>query len=119
MRIHSNTLTRSDIVSALRQPEIAPDIELVTFGVFSSRKRQRAYEVQLGTDDKTSGPTKSRHYKNSGTHGAGQIWAATYDEWGFFLADLFRLDPNAIAGQYNGADDFHAQTKGAYEGSTV
>lgn len=54
-----------------------------------------------------------RHYPNSGTSGAqsweGQV-AASWAEWGWFLARVFEVDPDARCGDYRSADDFHAQT---------
>jgi hypothetical protein len=44
----------------------------------------------------------------------GQLRAASYDEWGWFLAALFRADPNAKAGPYKNEPDFHRKTEGAY-----
>ncbi len=41
-------------------------------------------------------------------------YAATYDEWGYWLAALFAIDPEMLAGNYKGVDSFHALTKGAY-----
>lgn len=119
MRIHTSVLSPIDVYGATNDAHIASDVHPVVMSHQGSRKRRGAYEVQLGTYDKTSGPTRSRRYKNTGTHGAGygydRIWAATYDEWGWFLANLFAIDPDAIAGPYNGVDDFHAQTKGAFK----
>lgn len=53
-----------------------------------------------------------RHYPNSGTYGAlreGEL-AASWTEWGWFLARVFEFDPAARCGEYHGVDDFHAQT---------
>lgn len=114
MRIHVNILTSFDIYRALVDSRIAADVYPVVMEQHGSRTHTRAFEVQLGTEDKTSGPTRSRHYKNSGTHGAGNVYAATYDEWGYFLANLFDQDPTAKAGPYADRADFHAKTECKY-----
>lgn len=36
--------------------------------------------------------------------------AATWDEWGIFLAYIFDADPDAVCWAYKSADDFHWQT---------
>jgi hypothetical protein len=36
--------------------------------------------------------------------------AASWTEWGWFLARVFERDPHARCGDYRGAEDFHAQT---------
>lgn len=123
MRIHISNPTGLTVDGALRtakeQGKVTPDVHTVVFTHHGSRTHRTAVEVQLGTYDKTTGPTKSRHYKNSGTHGADSIWAATYDEWGWFLSALFAVDPTAKAGPYNGERDFHEKTNGAYRRTCV
>lgn len=118
MKLHSNTLTDETVRQALRRAQakgnVADDVYMVEFVPGGSRSRARRWEVQLGTNDKTSGPSKSRHYKNSGQYGGGQIWAATYDEWGWFIAELFVADPEALFGTYLGVDSFNQQTNDKY-----
>lgn len=77
-----------------------------------SRSRDHAFEVKLGSDIKIKGD--GRRWTNSGTYGKGGNYAATYDEWGWLIAEIFEQDPEAIFGNYDGRDDFHRQTKYAY-----
>jgi hypothetical protein len=118
MKLHTS-LSASEVRDALGTAQLAHhvtwDIEFVQFAPERSQSRAHGYKVQLGTYDQTSGPTNSRHYKNSGTSGAGNVWAATYDEWGYFIAEVFKRDPAAKFGQYDGADDFNAKTHGQFE----
>lgn len=37
--------------------------------------------------------------------------AATYEEWGAFLVQIFHHDPKAICGGYKGVEDFHEKTR--------
>lgn len=118
MRIHTNKLTLSGLRECLAHAKasgkVTQDIEFVVESSHGSRSHARAFDIQLGTYDQHSGPTNSRHFKNTGTHGASHIWAATYDEWGHFLALVFLCDRDAKAGQYEGHADFHKQTNDAY-----
>lgn len=118
MKLHSDKLTDDDVREALGQAKAAgkvtQDVCMVQFMPGGSRSRARSWAIQLGTEDKTSGPTKSRHYKNSGQYGRSQVWAATYDEWGWFIAQLFAVDPDATFGPYLGLDSFNAQTASKY-----
>lgn len=50
-----------------------------------------ALEIQLEALTRDRG----RRAGNSGSYGAGENYAATYDEWGFFLAALYRMDEGA------------------------
>jgi hypothetical protein len=110
MKIHSDTLTRAVLFAALPKPLL--DLECTQHG---SRSRAHAFNVGLqwyGGKVKGDG----RYRRNHGTSGGFDMpWAATYDEWGEWLARLFDIDPNAIAGQYKGRDDFYDQTREVLE----
>ncbi len=61
------------------------------------------------------------HLPNTGTNGAASYdrgysgnLAASWTEWGWFLARVFEEDPDARCGDYKGAEDFHAQTHGRF-----
>lgn len=62
-----------------------------------------------------------RRRTNSGNSGAGYGYAATYNEWGEFLAALFELDFGAKTDghQYNGRADFHEKTGNQFLPKTV
>lgn len=96
MRIHTN-LTHSDIVDCARGL-----VSLTTLSEHGSRSRERAFEVKL------SGSSPYR--QNFGTE-----QAATWDEWGVFIARIFAKDSDAIAGHYKSADLFHEVTDGRFE----
>lgn len=86
-----------------------------------------ALEVQLEASQRDRG----RRAGNSGSYGASTGWggdgsyAATYDEWGFFLAALYRRDPKMRCApnfkrdyaQYYDAEDFRHKTGRTYDAS--
>jgi hypothetical protein len=94
-----------------------------------SRKRAHAYELHLAAwqpitaaDDVPDlhHDRSGRRHANSGVAFETDMpYAASYDEWGLFLAELFELDPRMIAGTYDGRDDFHAKTGHAYTASVT
>lgn len=113
MRIHTDILTHADIVSAVRAAgiETAPNVRTVRLSVegvkhHRSRSRARAFAVKLHG-------SSSRQTQD----GAGP--AASYDEWGIFLAALFAIDPEAIAGPYDGAEFFHWTTANRFHSMTA
>lgn len=140
MKLHTVLYTQ-DIRNALQRAKAAgrvtADVELVQLKPEGSRTHPYGYLVQLGTFDQDSLPAGTtdqhgrrmnvRRYKNSGDSGAaseyygrdGAVWAATYHEWGWFIAELFAADPTASTsasyGRYKSAEDFREQTNGAYE----
>lgn len=114
MRIHTK-LDSVGVIDALSDAQAAGRVPLHVgfdqFSAHSSRSHPRAYDVHLGTEVKTPG---RRRPQNSGNPDL-RHWAATYDEWGWFLSALFDVDPEAkVTGVYKNADDFHVKTRYAF-----
>lgn len=97
MRIHTDA-TLTTIVNAARIARV----DLVVSTEHGSRSRARAFEVKL--------EGVSRRRPNGGSSGAGSGFAATWDQWGVFLAHLFEVDPTAKCWAYDGAEDFANKT---------
>lgn len=106
MRLHSNTLTRQEITDTLRRT--VPGAWIIDFSEHGSRSHKRAFEVKLRAD---KAPGRRRP-----NHGYDGEYAATYDEWGAFIAVLYRLDPDMRFGGYRDRDHFHRVTRGNYAG---
>lgn len=107
MRLHTDSLTREDLLSAARHARVG-----LAYTEHGSRKRDHAFEVTL------TGESKRR--PNSGNYGAdNNDYAATWDQWGVFFAWLFDVDPAMVAGSakrptYDGRDDYHDKTYGRF-----
>jgi hypothetical protein len=148
MKLHTR-LTYGQVHQALHRAQtkgkITQDVTFVTdssdgmIGPNRSQTHARSFEIQLGTHNKTSLPAgytdqnghkmKVRRFKNSGGRGATSglygnepVWAATYDEWGWFIMEVFGMDPEARFGGlgksdwgYRSLDDFHAKTDGRFK----
>ncbi len=106
MKIHSNVLTHDHFADAAHYASKASGGEVWTIreDERGSRSHARAFDVIL-VGDGTFGRRRTM---------SGEGIAATWAQWGHFLAALYRIDPNAKAGPYNGADDFHGQTREAF-----
>jgi len=108
MRIHTDIITRGGIPGAGVAAGLYPhNLDVSEHG---SRTHARAFEVHLTG-------TSHRRPNNRGT---SDDYAATWDEWGMFLADLYRLDPGMMCGNakhptYCDADDFDYQTAGRFD----
>lgn len=141
MRLHTS-LSYGQVHDALRQAkdagQVTPDVTFEVFTCHGSRTHPRAFEVQLGTSDKYSLPEgyrdqygklmRVRRYKNTGDRGASSdwatggcaVWSATWHEWGWFMARVFAMDPDARFGSekgwhYAGFADFMTKTKDAFD----
>jgi len=113
MWIHTNVPTR------LLYAALPPDVDLMgyvgTLEQAGSRTHERKVRIHLGSDSATTPDGQKRRWSNSGVRGAGGYRAATYDEWGWFLAALFDADPTArCVNSYDGRADFHRVTHGKY-----
>jgi hypothetical protein len=91
---------------------VAPSVYFEQCDERGSRSRTRAFDIKLACATKYKNDGRRR--ANSGNHGSAYRYTATYDEWGFFIAEIFERDPEAVFGNYNGRDDFENQTHGAY-----
>jgi hypothetical protein len=122
MKLHSDTLTESDVREALQNAKDRGGVDrLVVFSELNargSRKRKGGFEVRLewcGFKVKGDG----RRFVNSGSRGAGQDYAAFYSEWGWFIAELFAKDSEMIFDRYDGEENFHESTRHAFHFTTV
>jgi uncharacterized glyoxalase superfamily metalloenzyme YdcJ len=103
MRIHADHATATDIRRAARYVALTGrgSVHLDTLTEHRSRSRRRAFEVKL------TGSNPRRNASNTGQ-------AATWDEWGWFLAALYSVDAGIIAGPYQSRQGFDANTRGAF-----
>lgn len=97
MRIHTSTLTEDDV----RQAAKIAGVGVYRLGRHGSRKRDHAFDVII----EGSGRTGTRYGQNH------DMIAATWDEWGIFLAELFRRDDTVtVPPYYYDAEHFHWAT---------
>lgn len=115
MKIHTNLIEEAHLTRArtyaMEQAEQGA-FWIADMEVQGSRTHGHKLVVHLEGDGSTS-----RRRRNSGTYGAVVgSFAATYDQWGWFLAYLFDIDPEARTDGrgYNGFDNYHEQTQGKY-----
>lgn len=98
---------------------VAPHVRFKMLETKQRRGTGSALEVQLEATQRDRG----RRSGNSGSYGAmGDVtYAATYDEWGFFLAALYRLaGDDMVCGApkspyYRDDEDFHEKTGHTYD----
>lgn len=82
MRLHTDHITEDHIRDAAR--DIAPGVGIQVLTSHKSRTRERAFEVRL--------------FGNA-SHTYGHDYpSATYDEWGAFIARLYRVDADTVWG---------------------
>lgn len=116
MRIHTNVLTATDFHAALRETGLqAEGVFVDTTSLHRSTKRAQGIEFRLAAQPGRDRFGKARRPRQTGQWGAeqsgGYLKGATYAEHGVWMARLFEMDPEAIVGPYDGADDFHRQTR--------
>lgn len=94
MKVHSDNLTTADFYKAGAIAKVG----IVSLSPEGSRSKTHGYKVYL------TGSAKHMSQHNY------SIRAASWDEWGYFLAHLFSVDPDAVCGPYKGISDFDSQT---------
>lgn len=113
MRLHTDKVTFSDLYAAASVAQVSME----TFTQHGSRARDHAFEVKLvGTED-----AHSARRPNSGRYGRGygDIYAASWDQWGIFLRHLYEIDPTMVCGSptrpvYANLSDFDYKTDGRF-----
>lgn len=107
MKLHSDTLTTTDIRAALetarRKGRVVGGIETYMLEQQASRSRANGFEVRLGSTY-ADGIHKRRCMN-------GENYAATWQEWGWFIVELFELDSNLTFGAYKSEALFHEITR--------
>jgi hypothetical protein len=142
MRIHSDVIGTHHVIAALKAEQAAGRIAgHVQFRILSTHRSQThgsAMEVQLEATEKDRGrrigasgsygvtvpcELDSRCGRTRGHYGvcdwSSEVYAATYDEWGWLMAALYCVDPAAVWGSvkhpaYADADHFHEVTALTY-----
>jgi hypothetical protein len=122
MKLHTK-LTANEVYAAMdRAHDRGVSLNVgVTLNYRGSRSHDHAFDLALASnvnDDLPEG-YKDQHGKvmhkrkrrnNSGSEFFDR-YAATWFEYGYFMAEIFRADPDAVfTGAYNGAADFHRKT---------
>lgn len=110
MLIYSDHLDSRDLGDIFRATGLpAEGVYLELHGPMGSRKRAARFVVKLSADAGADRFGTRRRWANSGSWGfvGGSLGekAATFDEWGVFIAAVFERDPGAIVGQYNSPDE--------------
>jgi hypothetical protein len=122
MRIHSDHLVRRDLAEALSESGLgAEGVVLWDVSAHRSRSRHHAFEVALRAPEGRDRFGTKRRNPATGTYGSPQnaLKAATYDEWGLWIAVLFERDPDAVIGPYNSRRHFETFHSLKYAPTTV
>jgi hypothetical protein len=112
MRIHTDKISHAELHRIITSrdglyPEIAGK---------GSRKRDHAFELGIEAEPgKDAHGIKRSFGRNSGNMGAAQGYgkAPTWVEYGDIMVELFKLDPAAIIGPYDGEHNFITETQRA------
>jgi hypothetical protein len=111
MIIRSKIIERADIVHSVVMNEdivgVWPVIEAMPYTRNNVNNR---YVVHLRSEGLVDAEGNKRRYPRGGNDGSG-VRGCTYNEWGYFIAELFRIDPEATIGPYKGVDHFHELTR--------
>jgi hypothetical protein len=107
MRLHTS-LSEVQVMAALQRAKdaghVAEDVSFTILSARPSRTHTRQFEVQLGVDKSLPYKPLPDNYVNQygkrqktrrSTNGSARTWAATWHEWGWFMAEAFEADPDS------------------------
>lgn len=109
MKVWSDTLEPHDLIAAAVQVNGEfPGCGVYLDGtprLYEGPRTRRIDGVHLRSNS-------GRYFPNSGVRGADHDsgMAASWTEWGWFLARVFERDPKARCGQYKGVEGFNRLT---------
>lgn len=117
MKLHSDILNRNDIREALatakRKGRVDSDVHFDILEARGSRTRKAGFEIRLEwLGEKVKGD--GRRPTNSGNGSGSQQWAAFWEEWGWFIVELYRIDPDMVFGNYKTREVFDTYTRNAF-----
>lgn len=137
MKIYSDILTAADVAMALTKAKedgfVDPAVTFDRLEPRGARKAKHCTEVALGVSgeesknfiapevrsfledwgvDEKAIRRAARRYSRRGYGEVPEVLnlGATWHEWGHFIAHIFKQDPDAVVGDYDGAESFTWQT---------
>lgn len=105
MRIHTNSAVT---YSVIHEAAKAANATLESSDIKGSRSHDQAWEIALTGE--------SRRRPNFGKN--SDSYAATWDQWGVFLAAIFAVDSEAKCWAYENRDDFDWKTGDRFDGNS-
>jgi hypothetical protein len=114
MKIWSDVLTDHDLWQAQQAASQVSNAEGKGNVGFERMRALKAPRVRRAGWDVLLYRIGSRRHFNTGTYGAGEDGAASWDDYGWFIAVLFERDPGARIAHYNGREAFHAATRNKF-----
>lgn len=115
MLIYTDQLTESDLYRELPSKDLFLICE--SKGTKKAARKFSATVYALPELEEAGGHDSHgiprQYHTNSGYAGGTQVWAATWVEIGDWMVHLFRLDPFAKIGYYDGWEDFVFSTETA------
>jgi hypothetical protein len=127
MRLHTK-LGGLQLSQALRQAKdkghVGGSVVFAVDSEHASRTHKRAFEIQLGagnkglpegTVDQRGHTMRFRRVRNNNNFNERNRYAATWHEWGWFMREVFEMDPDARWGPekgwgYRNLADFNSKT---------
>lgn len=106
MKLHSDIIDSGSLYYAAMQTRRDHGQDFQIGEVLDCGSRKRAHGVSFKGYALTG-----RYSTNSGIYGADSPRAATWSAWGYLIAELFKVDPHAVIGYYDGVADFERQCR--------
>jgi hypothetical protein len=111
MKLYSNKITSDDVHEAFRLARLLNGADIWPDDVRDFRPRMRGFthgvEFYAYSHDGTRAVNPGRSHWTT----EDLPRAASWDDYGWMIAHLFKIDPEAVIGQYKGRADFIRQVR--------
>lgn len=107
MKLYSDIITGSAVYEAALRARTEHGQDIYVEDLSEKKGRKRAHSITL-----YCGSEHGRYAVNrpqTAWRGRDRTRAASWTAWGWLLAILFKQDPHAVMGEYDGAADFERQ----------
>ena len=112
MKIYSDKLTESDVRAAFTRARQDHNADIYIEDIREFRPRTHAHGIEVFAESMHGKHVTGHIPARASGPRDGYPRAASWDDWGFVIAQLFRIDPLARVGFYDGKADFLTKVSG-------
>jgi hypothetical protein len=112
MKVYSTKITSDDVRKAFRLARLENAADIWPDDVRDFRPRLAGYSHGVQFYAYSHDGTRPTAHRTIGSYPLDdEARAASWDDYGWMIAHLFKIDPDAIIGQYKGRADFIRQVR--------
>jgi len=112
MKLYSNKITEGGLDSAFHQARSVNGADIYPVDVRTFRPRRDGFTSGIQFYAESYSGNRATGHREIGSYPLDDVpRAASWDAYGYVIARLFLVDPDAVIGQYSGVEDFKRQVR--------